>query len=547
MPTNDHAVELDRSHFRRTMVQMLRQQCPFKFTGGQFMAHGNHHRHHQQHGHHFPPGPTELPAPPPAETSEFAQLGAVFNDATRALVGGLWQTDVEEAGQGNGSVFRYVDDLNTVKAGIQAGVDAGTFTGATLSNAQAILNDIDTAISAANASVNGGGEFGSVAAAETALHDSHLDVLKIVSGDATLSALAAQDGANGFAAAPPTLDGVNAKNAPHATLAEIGAIFDDAANRILGGVNADNKGIIADDVRAVIKDMKQLIADHPDDFTGLTGVHADTVVRQLHLELDYLKQADTNPVAGRGSNDNILDIIDIVQGDENLAQMANQNGVSGFTPFPDALNETPKYLDNEAQTNFWANFIADSNSFADRSQELVGSGDKAGIQALIAELRSFEKSATEFDAAQGGIFGARFDNELLGKNSTLGAEVNAMIKGLKAGDADLVLAAGIEMHTNAADVGGNNLGFDGTIYNTDGRTVAEVLSLPPEGPLPAIAAAGAAPAPAVEPAAPNANNANDAPAPIAAPAAVIEPAVADVTPAAPTVEMPQHHFEHVWG
>ena len=66
---------------------------------------------------------------------------------------------------------------------------------------------------------------------------------------------------------------------------------------------------------------------------GLTGVHADTVVRQLELEKQYIAQAGVTPDAGRASNDNLLDIIDIVQGDTNLANMANQNGVSGFTPF----------------------------------------------------------------------------------------------------------------------------------------------------------------------------------------------------------------------
>ena len=31
------------------------------------------------------------------------------------------------------------------------------------------------------------------------------------------------------------------------------------------------------------------------------------------------------------------------------------------------------------------------------------------------------------------------------------------------------------MHANAADVGGNNVSINGTTYNTDGLTVAEVL------------------------------------------------------------------------
>ena len=90
--------------------------------------------------------------------------------------------------------------------------------------------------------------------------------------------------------------------------------------------------------------------------------------------------------------------------------------------------------------------------------------------------RPFRTTVTNFDAAQGGIFEARFDNELLGNTSTLGAEVAAMVKGLQTGNAALVAAAAEEMHANAADVGGNNLPATGGTYNPDGLTVADVLS-----------------------------------------------------------------------
>jgi hypothetical protein len=51
-----------------------------------------------------------------------------------------------------------------------------------------------------------------------------------------------------------------------------------------------------------------------------------------------------------------------------------------------------------------------------------------------------------------------------------------MIKGLQTGNAALVSAAAEEMHANAADVGGNNVPVTGGTYNTDGLTVADVLS-----------------------------------------------------------------------
>jgi hypothetical protein len=496
--------------------------------------HGTH--HHQEHGHNPPPDPgvPDPPDPPASNAADLTQLGATFNDATRALVGGLWQNVVEEGGQGNGSVFRYLNDLETVRAGLQAGVEAGQFAGATLTNVQKILADIATATSAADASVNGGGIFGSVAAAETALHDSHVDVLNIVNNDANLKALATAGGATGFQPVPAILDGVAAENAPHANLAELGAIFNDAATRILGGVNASNADIITGDINAVITGMQDLMQNNPLLFGGLTGVHSEAVVRQLELELTYIKQAGINPDAGRASNDNILDIIDIVQGDTNLANMASQGGIAGFSAFPDALNPTPKYLDNEAQTTFWANFIAQSNSLGQQAMQLVGSGDKAAIDSFIGQLQAFQKGVTDFDAAQGGIFEARFDNELLGNTSTLGAEVTKMIEGLQTGNAALVAAAADQMHANSADVGGNNIPVTGGTYNPDGLTVAEVLSSA------GTVAAAAAPA--------EANASMSAAAVPTAPAAsAVSVADAAGTAADHHWSAPQHHhYEHMW-
>jgi hypothetical protein len=450
---------------------------------------------------------------PATPAPAFSDLGLTFNDATRALEGGLWQNVVEEGGQGFGSVGRYTTDLTNVQTGLQAEVAAGQFTGDTLTHVNTILADITTALSAATAAVNGGGTFGSVAAAETALHASHLDILNIVHNDANLAALATQNDAAAFLAAPAALPaGTTAENAPHANLAEIGAIFNDLANISLGGFNADNSAQATADTNAVIADMQALMTANPLLFGGLTGVHADTVVRQLQLENTYIAQAGVSPDAGRASNDNLLDIIDIVQGDTNLANMANQGGVSGFTPFGDALNPTPAYQDNAAQTNFWANFIAQSNSLGQQAMAAVGAHDAAATASLITQMQTFQTDVTNFDSAQGGIFEARFDNELLGDTSTLGAEVAAMIKGLQTGNAALVAAAAEEMHANSADVGGNNVPVTGGTYNADGLTVADVLST-------------AAAAPAVAAA---------APAAAAAPGAPAAPAVAASAPAAAT-------------
>ncbi|WP_426526385.1 hypothetical protein [Bradyrhizobium sp. McL0615] len=535
-------------------------------------SHSHHHHRHDPSPPVVTPDPPSNPTPPTDPTSPadptppassapaFSDLGLTFNDAGRALVGGLWQNAVEEGGQGFGSVLKYTADLTTVQTGLQAEVAAGQFTGDTLTHVNTILADITTALSAATASVNGGGDFGSVAAAETALRTSHLDILNVVNNDANLATLATQNGAAGFLAAPVGLaDGVTAATAPHANLAEIGVIFNDVASQILGGVNANNATVISNDVSALITDMQALMTANPLLFGGLTGVHAEAVVRQLELENTYIAQAGISPDAGRGSNDNILDIIDIVQGDTNLANMAHQGGVSGFTPFGDSLNPTPKYTDNDAQTNFWANFIAQSNSLGQQAVAAVTAHDAAATAAVIANLHTFQTDVTNFDAAQGGIFEARFDNELLGDTSTLGAEVTKMIEGLQSGNAALVGAAAEQMHANSADVGGNNIPVNGGTYNADGLTVADVLSTA-GAPAPAAVAAAAPVAAAPAAAAPAAPVATAAAAP--APAATLAAADAgthhDVAPThdvASTVADIHHselaeviqHFQHMWG
>jgi hypothetical protein len=388
----------------------------------------------------------------------------------------------------------------------------------------AILSDITSAISAANATASTAGAFGNTAGAEQALRASQLSIINTVNTDPVL--------ANPAPAAPvPT--GTTAAATPH-NLAEIGAMFDDVANEILGGVNDGNRTQITDDINAVIRDMEALIRDNPQLFEGLTGVHADAVVRQLQLELTYINDPNISPDAARASVDNILDIIEIVQSDPNLADMATQGGISGFTPLPDAANPAPTHLENDVQAVFTANFIAQSNSLGQQAIDLVGSGDTKAIATLIDNLKAFEKFVAEFDAAQGG-------NALLDAAGALGAEVAAMIKGLQTGDATLVTAAADQMHGNAADVGGNTVPVTGGTYNADGVTVAEVLGTPTAETPPVAETPAAAAAPDVHQ--------------VAAPTVTVEQtalATADVGVEStdhPHSGMPElaHHLHHTWG
>lgn len=287
--------------------------------------------------------------------------------------------------------------------------------------------------------------------------------------------------------------------------------------------------------------------DHPQLFGGATGIHASTIVDQINLQLtNFDHQYGFNPDAAKATNDNFLDITDIVAGDANLTNMAFANGVHhGWTGAP-ATDVVPvPYQDNAAQTNFWADFIGSGNTLGAQAEQLVAAGNAQDIQAFVQTLQGWESNIKNFDAAQGGIFQARFDNELLGPDSTVGADVAAMIKGLQTHDATLVMNAAEGFHANAADVSGNNVPLNGGTYNADGQTVAEALStatgaLPPAPVTPLTPASPAAPVVATN--AP----ANDVGAAGAAGSSDADHGAAGADNQA-FAHQHHQHFEHMWG
>jgi trimeric autotransporter adhesin len=412
----------------------------------------------------------------------------MFNDATRILEGGLWHNNVPVGNQGNGTDGRYIDDLTLVQTGLTADVAAGDFTGDQLTHVNQVLADIKTAIASVPGAVNND------ASAEAALRAAHLDIINTIEHDSILQTLSIKDDNPGFNFAPPELATPLNANTPHATFAELGAIFDDAQSKSLGGINANNLPQIQADLQVVHDGMITLMHDQPQLFGGSTGIHAQTIVDQINLQLtNFDHQYGVNPDAAKATNDNFLDITDIVAGDPNLANMASMNGVKGWTPAPDTDVVPVPYQDNAAQTNFWADFIGSSNTLGAQAEQLVAHGSAQEIKAFIHTLQGFEQNVQNFDAAQGGIFEARFDNELLGQNSTVGADVAAMIKGLQTHNAALVTAAADGFHANAADVSGNNVPLNGGTYNADGQTVADALSTA-TGPLPPASATPLTPA-----------------------------------------------------
>jgi hypothetical protein len=190
-----------------------------------------------------------------------------------------------------------------------------------------------------------------------------------------------------------------------------------------------------------------------------------------------------------------------------------------------------------------ADFIASSNTLGAQAEQLVAHGSAGEINAFIHTLQGFEQNVQNFDAAQGGIFEARFDNELLGKDSTIGADVAAIIKGLQTHNAALVTAAADGLHANAADVSGNNVPLNGGTYNADGQTVADALSTA-TGPLPPASTTPLTPA---SPAAPS--------NPVVASGPAHPASGGDHSPSFASDQFDQgqqahavhHHFEHMWG
>ena len=236
-------------------------------------------------------------------------LGTTFNEAMRSPVSGLWQNGVEEGHQGLGSIAPQTNDLDALKNGLLAEINAGQYSGATLGHVQAILSDITTAISSANAAGSGG----SVPGVEQALRASHLSIINAVSTDPVLANPAPQNGPTEPAAKPAAPAEPTADAAPHADPAE--------TDNLAETDGAENTAQATEDLDAAIAEMEALIAANPDLFSGLTVDDADEIVHQIQLELTHINEVDVSPGGAQGHGS---DITDIVAGDIDLASMTAQ-------------------------------------------------------------------------------------------------------------------------------------------------------------------------------------------------------------------------------
>ena len=220
------------------------------------------------------------------------------------------QNALDQGGQRTGSVAHHTNDLTTVQNNVLAELNTGQFSGAALGHVQAILSDITTAISAANASVSSGRQHGTQNKRSAPANSSIINTVKT---DLVLANPAAQNGDRtnrGARGCPRRYDGGN------------------GAGRQFGGDHqsgggrrrrARHRSTRTSMLRSA--EMEALIAENPDLFVGLTVEDADEIVQQIQLELSHINKGGVPPAAAQDSSG---DITDIVPGDINLASMAAQ-------------------------------------------------------------------------------------------------------------------------------------------------------------------------------------------------------------------------------
>ena len=151
-----------------------------------------------------------------------------------------------------------------------------------------------------------------------------------------------------------------------------------------------------------------------------TTLHLQTVLDQIGLQLNKYDGAEAtgNATALRGTADNLLDIIDIVQGDANLNVAAGGNGMpghaGGFAEMPGGLTGTVHQIPGQPGAD---QFLGRVPGRGQHHQRAIcwrsPTARRQATQALITQIQNYQHFGANFDAAQGAVFQGRFDNELV--------------------------------------------------------------------------------------------------------------------------------------
>jgi hypothetical protein len=448
-------------------------------------------------------------------STDLVQAGVVFNDAIRDSTG-LFNL----SGSGNQNPFlgAYTTDIHAIQNDIAAmlanagnvtlGGQAFALTAADTAVLTQVEGQLGTLLTAAAQTTNAA----TMTAADQTLHTVQNQILQEINGDTHIAAglanvpFMANTGANdvAFQSLPVGADDAAALAAATAgnSLKAVGTVFNAAADLALGGISTANLAQVTTDLTAVETGLTNILnnktmlaqieAGETANAAALTTIHIQTMANQVNIQLQKYDAAEAggSQLALRGTADNLLDIIDIAQNDAAINVASGGNGtaghVGGFAEMPGGLTGTvTKFQDNQVQTNFWAAFLSEANTI-NAQLTAIANGKAAATTALITQITNYEHFGQAFDAAQGAIFQARFDNELL--NGTLEADTADAIKGLMgilngdtgaalAADHAMITAAGTGFAADAMDVSGNNIAVGGATYVGTATTVATATSV----------------------------------------------------------------------
>src|SRR5215475_12599071 len=190
-------------------------------------------------------------------------------------------------------------------------------------------------------------------------------------------------------------------------------LFNDATTREIGGVGPDQVNLIVSDLIGV----KQMLSAAVPQINNLTDLHVQNIIAQLDEEIASVENAnapagtlilgtDLGQFVGRAINDIHRDIIDIAQGDAGVQAIFNP------TPLPDLNTPATPFHDNADQTAFITQWIQDSNHLGQAAITIENNGFTGDIAGLVQQIETFETNANNFDQSQGGLWSARFWNEL---------------------------------------------------------------------------------------------------------------------------------------
>jgi len=242
-------------------------------------------------------------------------------------------------------------------------------------------------------------------------------------------------------------------------------LFNDATTREIGGVGPDQVNLIVSDLIGV----QQMLTAADPTINNLSDLHTHVIINQLNEEIASVENAnapttgtltagtDLGQYVGRSINDIHRDIIDIAQADPGVQALFNP------TPLPALNTPAAPFHDNAAQTTFMTQWIQDSNHLGQMATTIENNGFKGDIAGLVQQIQTFETNSNAFDQSQGGLWSARFWNELR-TDGTAGTAASALIDGLQTHNTGELDAAVQQLAANSADVAGNNLMTDGGSY-----------------------------------------------------------------------------------